>query len=110
MATSKKKAPAKKKTPAKKKPFDKKVLDAQKALLLEERGRYVRSAESLRAEADALIEGREPGDVQFDEEGGEEVARKRDQAHDDRSQNGVTSHAGWEDTMWKERPQKPNRQ
>ena len=79
MATSKKKAPAKKK-----KPFDKKFLDAQKALLLEERGRYVRSAESLRAEADALIEGREPGDVQFDEEGGEgdtlAVERERDLA------------------------------
>ena len=94
MATSKKKAPAKKapakkapakKAPAKKKkPFDKKFLDAQKALLLEERGRYVRSAESLRAEADALIEGREPGDVQFDEEGGEgdtlAVERERDLA------------------------------
>ena len=81
--TAAKKAPAKK-TPAKKKPFDKKFLNAQKALLLEERSRYVRSAESLRAEADALIEGREPGDVQFDEEGGEgdtlAVERERDLA------------------------------
>ncbi|MEC7878947.1 MAG: TraR/DksA C4-type zinc finger protein, partial [Actinomycetota bacterium] len=79
-----KKAPAKKAPAKKKKPFDKKFLDAQKALLLEERGRYVRSAESLRAEADALIEGREPGDVQFDEEGGEgdtlAVERERDLA------------------------------
>ncbi len=79
-----KKAPAKKAPAKKKNPFDKKFLDAQKALLLEERGRYVRSAESLRAEADALIEGREPGDVQFDEEGGEgdtlAVERERDLA------------------------------
>ena len=89
MAPAKKKAPAKKapakKAPAKKKnPFDKKFLDAQKALLIEERERYVRSAESLKAEADALIEGREPGDVQFDEEGGEgdtlAVERERDLA------------------------------
>ena len=89
MAPAKKKAPAKKapakKAPAKKKnPFDKKFLNAQKALLIEERGRYVRSAESLKAEADALIEGREPGDVQFDEEGGEgdtlAVERERDLA------------------------------
>ena len=39
---------------------------------------------SLRAEADALIEGREPGDVQFDEESGEgdtlAVERERDLA------------------------------
>ena len=85
MAPAKKKAPAKQKAPAKKKnPFDKKFLDAQKALLIEERERYVRSAESLKAEADALIEGREPGDVQFDEEGGEgdtlAVERERDLA------------------------------
>ena len=79
-----KKAPAKKAPAKKKNPFDKKFLDAQKALLIEERGRYVRSAESLKAEADALIEGREPGDVQFDEEGGEgdtlAVERERDLA------------------------------
>ena len=84
MAPAKKKAPAKKAPAKKKNPFDKKFLDAQKALLLEERGRYVRSAESLKAEADALIEGREPGDVQFDEEGGEgdtlAVERERDLA------------------------------
>ena len=79
-----KKAPAKKAPAKKKNPFDKKFLDAQKALLIEERERYVRSAESLKAEADALIEGREPGDVQFDEEGGEgdtlAVERERDLA------------------------------
>ena len=84
MAPAKKKAPAKKAPAKKKNPFDKKFLNAQKALLIEERGRYVRSAESLKAEADALIEGREPGDVQFDEEGGEgdtlAVERERDLA------------------------------
>lgn len=64
--------------------FDQKFLDEQRAALLEERSRYVRSAESLQAEADALVEGREPGDVQFDEESGEgdtlAVERERDLA------------------------------
>ena len=85
-AAAKKKAPAKK-TAAKKaaaKPFDKKWLESQRGLLLEERARYVRSADSLKAEADAIIEGREPGDVQFDEESGEgdtlAVERERDLA------------------------------
>ena len=69
------KKPAAKK-PAAKKPavktrFGKAFLDKQKASLLEERERYLRSADSLKAEADALLEGREPGDVQFDEESGE---------------------------------------
>ena len=84
-----KKAPAKKAT-AKKAPakrssaFDAKFLDAQKAMLLEERERLVHDAESLTAEANALAEGREPGDVQFDEESGEgdtlAVERERDLA------------------------------
>jgi RNA polymerase-binding transcription factor DksA len=78
-----KKAAAKKQT-AGKSPFDAKFLGEQRELLLEERSRYVKSAQSLRAEADALIEGREPGDVQFDEEGGEgdtlAVERERDLA------------------------------
>jgi RNA polymerase-binding transcription factor DksA len=78
-----KKAPAKK-TPAKKASFDQKFLDEQRALLHEERSRYIHSAESLKAEADSLIEVREPGDVQFDEEGGEgdtlAVERERDLA------------------------------
>ncbi|MFN3217105.1 MAG: TraR/DksA family transcriptional regulator [Acidimicrobiales bacterium] len=84
-----KKAPAKK-TTAKPAPsvssesFDQKFLDEQRAALLEERSRYVRSAETLKAEADALVEGREPGDVQFDEESGEgdtlAVERERDLA------------------------------
>ena len=105
--TAAKKAPAKKttakKTPSKKasvsksssttkkssskstkSPFDKKFLDEMKGALLEERSRYVYSAESLKAEADALVESREPGDVQFDEESGEgdtlAVERERDLA------------------------------
>jgi RNA polymerase-binding transcription factor DksA len=64
--------------------FDKKFLDAQRELLLEERATYTRQAESLQAEADSLAELREPGDVQFDEESGEgdtlQVERERDLA------------------------------
>jgi DnaK suppressor protein len=43
----------------------------QRALLLEERTSYTRQAEELKAEADSLALEHEPGDVQFDEEGGE---------------------------------------
>ena len=90
-----KKAPAKKKAlakkaaakqaPAKKKsPFDKKFLDAQKQLLLDERAAYTKSADLYRQEADSLVADREPGDVQFDEESGEgdtvAVERERDLA------------------------------
>ena len=74
-----KKAPAK---PAK--AFDAKFLEAQHALLHEERRRLVHDADSLTAEANALAEGREPGDAQFDEESGEgdtlAVERERDLA------------------------------
>ena len=67
-----------------KSPFDKKFLDEMRESLFEERSRYIHSAESLKAEADALVEGREPGDVQFDEESGEgdtlAVERERDLA------------------------------
>ena len=82
-----KKAPAKatKKAPAKKaakSPFGKKFIDEMEARLIEERAKYLHSEETYRAEADALIEGREPGDVQFDEESGEgdtlAVERERD--------------------------------
>ena len=71
--------------PAAKKPlFDKKYLDKQRQLLLEERNRYITSATRLKAEADSLVEEREPGDVQFDEESGEgdtlAVERERDLA------------------------------
>jgi RNA polymerase-binding transcription factor DksA len=77
------KAPAKKTAPAKapaknaKAPaattasFDKKFLDEQRTQLLEERAKYLRSAQLLKAEADSLMLEREPGDVQFDEESGE---------------------------------------
>ena len=71
-----KKAPAKKaavakKAPAKKSPFGVKFLDQQKRALLEERTRYLRTADTLKAEADSLLEDRDPGDVQFDDESGE---------------------------------------
>jgi len=82
-----KKAPAKKavkKAPAKKSPFGKKFVSQMETRLLEERAKYLHSEENYRAEADALIEGREPGDVQFDEESGEgdtlAVERERDLA------------------------------
>jgi RNA polymerase-binding transcription factor DksA len=65
-------------------PFDQAFLDAQRAVLLAERARYVQSADALKAEADALTADREPGDVQFDEESGEgdtlAVERERDLA------------------------------
>lgn len=79
------KKPVAKKAPAKKKsPFGKRFLDAQRNVLTVEREKYVISADTLRAEADALLESREPGDVQFDEESGEgdtlAVERERDLA------------------------------
>jgi RNA polymerase-binding transcription factor DksA len=75
----KKKAEAKKPVASK---FDKKFLDEQKELLLEERARYTRSADNLQAEADSLVESREPGDVQFDEESGDgnNLAVERDRS------------------------------
>jgi RNA polymerase-binding transcription factor DksA len=64
--------------------FDAKFVASQKAMLLEERANYLRSADSLRAEADSLVADVEPGDVQFDEESGEgttlAVERERDLA------------------------------
>jgi RNA polymerase-binding transcription factor DksA len=84
---AKKAAPAKKAAakPAKvESPFDQKFLDAQRTLLNEERVRLVRDADNLTAEAISLAEGRDPGDVQFDEESGEgdtlAVERERDLA------------------------------
>ncbi len=80
-------ASATKKKPAsasKKNRLDKKFLDAQRTLLREERAKYLHSADILEAEADSLLEAREPGDVQFDEESGEgdtlAVERERDLA------------------------------
>jgi len=77
--------PAKKAAPAKvKSPFDAKFLESQRLLLLEERGRLLRDADILTAEAYDLAQGRDPGDVQFDEESGEgdtlQVERERDLA------------------------------
>jgi DnaK suppressor protein len=43
----------------------------QRQLLLDERANYLRSADTLKAQADSLALEHEPGDVQFDEEGGE---------------------------------------
>ena len=98
-----KKAPAKK-TPAKKpvakkavkkakSPFGKKFIGEMKARLEEERAKYLHSEEIYRAEADALIEGREPGDVQFDEESGEgdtlAVERERDLALSNQARQAV---------------------
>jgi DnaK suppressor protein len=46
-------------------------LGRQRILLLEERATYTTQAEELKAQADSLALEHEPGDVQFDEEGGE---------------------------------------
>jgi len=82
--TAAKKVPAKKKAKRLKSPFGKKFIDEMKTRLITERAKYLHSAEEYRAEADSLMEGREPGDVQFDEESGEgdtlAVERERDLA------------------------------
>jgi DnaK suppressor protein len=46
-------------------------LSAQRNALVAERESYIRSASELKAQADSLALEHEPGDVQFDEEGGE---------------------------------------
>ena len=65
-------------------PFAADFIEQQRRVLVTERARYVRSADALKAEADALANEREPGDVQFDEESGEgdtlAVERERDLA------------------------------
>ena len=80
--TATKAAPAKK--AAKRSATLDKFLEGQRKALLEERDTYLRQAETLKAEADALAEDMEPGDVQFDEESGEgdtiNVERERDLA------------------------------
>ena len=64
--------------------LDDAFLEEQRKKLLAERERYVRSAETMAAEAAALLDDREPGDLQFDEESGEgdswAVERERDLA------------------------------
>ena len=93
-----KKAPVKKEAAKKavkkaKSPFGKKFIGEMKARLEEERAKYLHSEETYRAEADALIEGREPGDVQFDEESGEgdtlAVERERDLALSNQARQAV---------------------
>ena len=91
--TAAKKAPAKKTVKKAKSPFGKKFIGEMKARLEEERAKYLHSEETYRAEADALIEGREPGDVQFDEESGEgdtlAVERERDLALSNQARQAV---------------------
>lgn len=64
--------------------FNDKFLDEMRRKLLKERAKYLHSAEEYQAEAESLLSTREPGDVQFDEEGGEgtnvAVERERDLA------------------------------
>jgi DnaK suppressor protein len=65
-------APARKAGPKRKdQNKDDGFLAEQRTLLLEERESYTKQAEELKAEADSLALEHEPGDVQFDEEGGE---------------------------------------
>ena len=70
--------------PGSKPRFDAKFLDDMRRKLLKERAKYLHSAEEYQAEAESLLATREPGDVQFDEEGGEgttvAVERERDLA------------------------------
>jgi DnaK suppressor protein len=59
-----------------------KFFSQQRELLVSERETYVLQADALKAEAQALAEDMEPGDIQFDEESGEggtmAVERERD--------------------------------
>jgi DnaK suppressor protein len=63
--------PAAATAPAEDEQPDGEFLLEQQVLLVKEREGYVRQAEELKAEADSLALEHEPGDVQFDEEGGE---------------------------------------
>lgn len=54
-----------------KEPMKAEFLEEQRILLVDERVSYTKQAEELKAEADSLALEHEPGDVQFDEEGGE---------------------------------------
>lgn len=78
-------AKAKSGKPARLKPrFGDKTIEEMRRKLLKERAKYLHSAEEYQAEAESLLATREPGDVQFDEEGGEgntvAVERERDLA------------------------------
>jgi RNA polymerase-binding protein DksA len=65
-------------------PLPAKTVEKLQRLLEEERITYIRQAEDLAAEAEALATQHEPGDVHFDEEGGEgdtvNIERERDLA------------------------------
>ena len=77
---------AAKKTAPRRKPakprFGEVFLEKQHQALLAERRRYTAHAERYEAEAEQLVNEREPGDVQFDEESGEgdSIAVERDRA------------------------------
>ena len=62
--------------------FKPKIMDELHRKLLEERHKYLHSAEEYQAEAQSLLEARDIVDVKFDEEGGEgdttAVERERD--------------------------------
>lgn len=58
-------------TPAPEANGDAPFLDRARASLIAERETYIRQADELKAQADQLALEHEPGDVQFDEEGGE---------------------------------------
>ena len=73
--------------------FNARFLDEMRRKLLKERAKYLHSAEEYQAEAESLLATREPGDVQFDEEGGEgttvAVERERDLALSSQARNTV---------------------
>ena len=84
-SSASRKAPAKKSAPRKraaKQRFGEAFLDKQRQALLAERRRYTEHAERYEAEAEQLVNEREPGDVQFDEESGEgdSIAVERERA------------------------------
>jgi DnaK suppressor protein len=63
-------APAKAEAPKRPPTLDKFLLE-QQSMLEAERSDYLEKAAELKAEADSLALEHEPGDIQFDEEGGE---------------------------------------
>jgi len=73
--------------------YDLEFIASQKEALLVERSTYLEQANSLREEAESLINEAEPGDVQFDEESGEggtaTVDRERDLALSAQALNAV---------------------
>ena len=75
------------------KEFNKTFLKNQREILEAEREKYTRSAVSYKEEADSLVQDREPGDVQFDEESVEgdtlAVERERDLALSAQAQQAV---------------------